>query len=248
MIQAAIPNAPTIEVCFTPVLYSHRLTTENYVVVIVDILRATTAICSAFQNGVEKIIPVASIDEAHKYKAKGFLVAAERDGKVLDFADFGNSPFNFIKDEVKGKTIVYSTTNGTQAIEMAKDAESIAIGAFSNLSVLTNYLLRKNKNVVVLCAGWKNKFNLEDSLFAGALTAKLLMSGKFSCFCDAAIGAMDLWSNAKTNLLGYIEKCSHRHRLKKLGLDDVLEHCFTIDAASVVPVLKEKELINVQTR
>lgn len=246
MIQAAIPDAPHIEVCFTPVLYPHRLTTENYIVVIVDILRATTAICSAFHNGVEKIIPVAGIDEAREYKAKGYLVAAERDGKVLDFADFGNSPFNFIKDEVKGKTIVYSTTNGTQAIEMAKDADNITIGAFNNLSALTEYLLNQNKNVVVLCAGWKNKFNLEDSIFAGALAAKLLMSGKYSCCCDSAIGAMDLWANAKVNLLGYIEKCSHRHRLKKLGLDDVLEHCFTIDTTSVVPILKDKLLINYQ--
>ena len=234
----------TIEVCFTPVLYPYILTKENYIVVIVDILRATTAICAAFENKVKEIIPVASLDEAREYKRKGYLVASERDGIVPDFADFGNSPFNFRKEEVKGTTIAYSTTNGTQAIEMAKDAESIVIGSFLNLSALNNWLLNQRKNVVILCAGWKNKFNLEDSVFAGALVEKLLITGNFESKCDSATAAKDLWKIAENDLLKYIEKASHRHRLKKMVLDDVLEYTFCPDSTNVIPIIKNERIIN----
>ena len=227
----------TIEVCFTPKLYSEIVTKDNFIVVMVDILRASTSICAAFANGVESIIPVAGIDEARKYKEKGFLVASERDGKVLDFADFGNSAFNFMTENIKGKTIVYSTTNGTQAIELAKNAEALTIGCFSNITSISKWLAEQNKNVVILCAGWKNKFNLEDSIFAGALSEKLIQSGFYKTYCDSAEAAMDLWNISRSNPVSYIEKAAHRERLRKLGLDNVIEYTFKTDTANVVPLL-----------
>ena len=239
---------PTIEVCFTPALFPHILTEKDYIVVVVDILRASTSICAAFSNDVRAIIPIASTEDAEKMKNIGFLVAAERDGKKLDFADFGNSPLNFMTPEVKGKDIVYSTTNGTQAIEMSKKADSLVIGAFANLTALSKWLILKNKNVVVLCSGWKKKFNIEDSLFAGALAEKLIESKKFQTNCDSANAAIDLWGVAKHNLLAYIEKASHRHRLKKLNLDDTLEYSFTIDSTNVVPVLDGGKLIDINKK
>ncbi|MFZ4401815.1 MAG: 2-phosphosulfolactate phosphatase [Bacteroidales bacterium] len=240
----------TIEVCFTPKLYSEIITKENFIVVMVDILRASTSICAAFENGVETIIPVASLVDAKAYKEKGFLVASEREGVVLGFADFGNSAFNFMTEAVIGKTIAYSTTNGTQAIEMAKNAQGLVIGSFSNLTALSKYLIKQNSNVVILCAGWKNKFNLEDSIFAGALTERLLVSSDFKMDCDAAEASLDLWKIAMNNPLEYIQKAAHRARLKKLNLDDVLEFTFEIDTANVVPLLingvlvAEKEAID----
>ncbi|MCD4789053.1 MAG: 2-phosphosulfolactate phosphatase [Bacteroidales bacterium] len=238
-------NKNTIEVCFSPRLYEDRLTRENFIVVIVDILRATTSICSAFNNGVKKIIPIASLDEAREYKKKGFLVASERDGIVSDFADFGNSAFNFMTPEVVGKTIVYSTTNGTHAIEMAKSAEKVVIGAFTNLKPLAEWLVAQDKNVVILCAGWKNKFNLEDSFFAGALVESLLKYPNFRLFCDSATAALDIWKTGKQDMLGYIEKALHRHRLKRMGLDDVLEYSFTLNSTDVIPVLENQHIINI---
>lgn len=226
-----------IEVCYSPALYSYY-SNDNSIVVISDILRATTAICAAFENGVRNLIPVAGLDEAMEWKKKGFLVAAERDGIVVDFADFGNSPFNFSPENVKGKTIVYSTTNGTQAIRMAANALEVAIGAFINLGALAGWLVSRNADVLVLCAGWKNRFNLEDTLFAGALAERLVESGRFDIQCDAAVAAMELWNVAKADLLGFIEKAAHRHRLKRLGLDDVLEYTHTLDITDVVPLLR----------
>lgn len=238
-------NTRSIEVCFTPVLFKYRLTTENYIVVVVDILRATTAICTAFGNGVSEIIPVAKIEETKAYREKGYMVAGERDGVVIDGADFGNSPFNFSKENVNGKKLVITTTNGTQTIEIAKESDCVVLGAFSNIRVLEQWLLNQDKNVLILCAGWKNKFNIEDSLFAGALAERLINSGKFNSNCDSVAASRDIWKLAQNDLLLYLEKASHRHRLKKLGLDDVLGFCFTEDTSPVIPYLKGNTLVNV---
>jgi 2-phosphosulfolactate phosphatase len=234
----------TVEVVFSPVLYPCRLTRENFIVVISDILRASTSMCAAMAYGVGKLIPVADLDEARDYKRRGYLVASERDGMIMDFADFGNSPFNFMTPEVQGKTIAYCTTNGTQAIEMARDAQGIVAGSFVNLTALSQWLMKQEKNVIILCSGWKNKFCLEDSIFAGALSELLLGSGHFKTECDAAQASVDLWHCAKPDLPGYVEKAAHRHRLKKLGLDDVMEYTFTLDSTDVVPGMKNGAIVN----
>lgn len=235
----------TVEVCFSPALFGEILTKTNYIVVLVDILRATTSICAAFENGVLRIIPVATLDAARQMKREGFLVASEQDGKKLDFADFGNSAFNFTRESIGGKTLVYCTTNGTRALAIARPVRQIAIGAFINLTALSNWLAAQKCNVVILCSGWKNKFCLEDSIFAGALADKLLTNSMFTTSCDSAAAAMDLWDTAKDDLLGYMEKAAHRHRLKKLGLDDVIPYSFRIDLSDVVPVFEGESITNV---
>lgn len=231
-----MPETRSVEVCFSPRLFEDVLTTCDFVVVLVDILRATTTICTAVANGVEAIIPVASHEEARHLKEQGFLVASEKDGVQLDFADFGNSAFSFTSDRIAGKTLVYCTTNGTRAIKIAEGASSIAIGAFINISALTGWLVRQRQNIVILCSGWKNRFCLEDTLFAGALTARLLDTGGFCTECDAAHAAIDLWGQAKGDVLGYIDKAAQRHRLRRLGLDDVIPYSFACDRVTVVPV------------
>ncbi len=231
-----------IEVCFSPALYSFYRS-DSAIVVVSDILRATTAICAAFANGVKNLIPVAGLDEAREWKRKGYLVAAERDGIVLDFADFGNSPFNFHPEQVMGKTIVYSTTNGTQAIRMASEAKHVAVGAFINLTALAEWIDGEDSDVLVLCAGWKNRFNLEDSIFAGALADSLIGSGHFFTDCDSAVASRELWMMAKSDLTGFMDKAAHRHRLRKLGLDDVMEYCHTPDSTRVIPLLKDHLLV-----
>ena len=237
-----------VEICFSPKLYEHRLIRDDFIVVIVDILRATTSICAAFDHGVEKIIPVAGVEKAREYKDKGYFVACERDGNVLDFADVGNSPSDFRKDSFKGKTIVYSTTNGTKAINLASDADEIVIGSFSNLSAISDWLIEQDKNVVILCAAWKGLFNLEDSLFAGALSEKLLNTGYFNTECDSVKAALDLWSIARENLAGYLSKSSHRNRLKHLVSDDDFQYTVSLDSNRVIPVLEADFLINLKNK
>lgn len=235
----------SIEVCLSPALFLYHEDKEA-IVVVIDTLRATSAIVTAFQNGVERLIPVKTIDEARDYKQKGFIVAAERDGYVLDFADFGNSPFNFTREKVAGKTIVYSTTNGTQAIQMADSCHQVLIGSFLNISALCNWVARQERNVLLLCAGWKNKFSLEDTICAGAMVEKLLVHSAFHTDCDAAKAALDLWLQAKNDLVAYIDKVAQRSRLRDKGLDDVITYCHTPDSCEAIPVLKNGYLIDIK--
>ena len=188
----------------------------------------------------DAIIPVPCHDEARQLKSQGFLVASEKDGVQVDFADFGNSASSFTREAIGGKTLVYCTTNGTRALGIARSAGSIVIGAFINISAVTEWLARQQKNVVILCSGWKNKFCLEDTLFAGALTQRLLDTGLFRSDCDSAHASMDLWSLAEGDVLDYIEKAAQRHRLKRLELDDVIPYSFACDQVKVVPVFDGK--------
>ncbi|HOP02846.1 MAG TPA: 2-phosphosulfolactate phosphatase [Tenuifilaceae bacterium] len=232
-----------IEVCFSPELFRFYKN-ENAHVVVIDILRATSAICAAFANGAEAIIPVPTIDEAREYKKKGYMVAAERDGVTLDFADFGNSPFNFTPERVMGKTVAYSTTNGTQAITQASVGLNVIIASFLNLSAVSNWLMNQpNGDVLFLCAGWKGRYCTEDSLLAGAIAQKLLESNLFETKCDATYSSIDLWNVAKIDIFLYLERIAQRHRLKRLGLDDVLEYCFTPDSCNKVPFLKDGVIV-----
>jgi len=232
-----------LEICFSPLLYEPECHKES-IVVIIDILRATSAICTAFAHGAQLIIPVAGIEEARDYKSQGYLVAAERDGFVLDFADFGNSPFNFTRERVQGKTIVYSTTNGTGIIKQAGSAAVIVIGSFLNISSLTGWLIKQQREVVLFCAGWKNRFNLEDTICAGAIASRLMSSSLYSTKCDSTIAALDLWSIACSDLPGYIEKSAHWSRLREKGLDDCIGFCLTEDYTDMIPFIKDEVLVN----
>lgn len=234
---------PRIEVAFSPAVFQH-FESEGKIVVVVDILRATSVICTMFQNGVKEIIPVRSIDEAKEYKQKGFLVVAERNGQKLDFADFGNSPFYFTPQTISGKTVVYSTTNGTNAITLSSGAQEVIIGSFLNISAIESYLSARSTDILIMCAGWKGKFCLEDALFAGALSQMLMAKCRFETICDSTHAAIDLWNMAKVDIKSYLEKVAQRHRLKKLGMDDVIEYCFTNDVTDSIPVLRDSKLVS----
>ena len=233
-----------LETCFSPALYEPE-EHLNSIVVIIDILRATSAICTAFENGAVSIIPVADINEAKAYKNRGYLVAAERDGYVLDFADFGNSPFNFTREKVEGRTIVYSTTNGTGIINMASSAGTIVIGSFLNISALTGWITDQEKNVVLFCAGWKNRFNLEDTICAGAIAERLMKNSLYSTICDSTLAAIDLWSSCKKRPAGlYRESCTEEHVCAIRVLMNALEFCLTADFTKKIPVIKDGILVD----
>ncbi|MHC1707547.1 MAG: 2-phosphosulfolactate phosphatase [Bacteroidales bacterium] len=243
---------PVIEVCLSPLLFPVQRITQPYIIVLIDILRASTTICTALHYGVTEIIPVASLDEARAYKSKGFLVAGERDGSILDFADVGNSPGSFMTGEYRGKTLVFTTTNGTVALTQANEARTIVIGAFSNLGVLSEWLTGKGEkgdNVLLMCSGWYNQFSLEDSLFAGCLSSRLLKTGLFTTDCDAAKACVDLWKTAESDVFDYVRKASHMKRLTDLNLTHDLEFCFTPDTLRVIPVLdNNRKITALETR
>ena len=234
-----------IEVCFSPYLFP--LYKEEFdIIVVIDVLRATSAICAAFHHGVKEIIPVSTIEEAQEYQRKGFMVGAERGGQIVDGFQFGNSPYSYMTPEVKDQTIVLTTTNGTQAINLAKSSGQVVIGALSNLEVLQNWLAKQDKNILCLCSGWQNKFNLEDTICAGAICDHLLATNKFRSVEDASIAAKFLFLSAKDNMLGYLKASSHRRRLKNLNLNVDIKYCLNPNLAPVLPILKEDRLVAIE--
>ena len=235
-------NRKHVEVCFTPGDYEY-FKGKSEIVVVIDVLRATSAICAAFQNGIKSIIPVATIEEAREYQKKGYLVGAERKGQIVEGFDFGNSPYSYMKDELKGKEVVLSTTNGTKALSIVSDAPIVVVGALNNLDALCEWLALQDKNVLCLCSGWQNKFNLEDTICAGAISDKLISTGKFKSDEDSSIAAKYLYLSAWKNPLGYLKSSSHRKRLKNLNLNEDIKYCLTPNKTNVIPILKNGKLV-----
>ena len=231
-----------IEVCFTPGEYAYYKD-EFEIVVVIDVLRATSAMCAAFDNGILSIIPVPTIEEALEYKKKGYLVGAERKGQIVEGFDFGNSPFSYMKEEFRGKEVVLTTTNGTKSLEVAKDAETVVVGSFLNLTALSKWLSKQDKNILCLCSGWQDKFNLEDTICAGAISDFLISTGNFISIEDSSIAAKYLFLSAKDNYLGYLKSSSHRRRLKQLNLNEDIKYCLTPDQTDVIPILVNGKLI-----
>lgn len=228
---------PFIDVCLSPALYSLFDPTSS-IVVVIDVLRATSSMCVAFENGAACLIPVSTVEESMAYKQQGFLIGAERQGEMLQGFDFGNSPFSYMDAKIKGSKIALTTTNGTRAINIAKNAHTVVVGSFLNLDALCNWLKEQKRDVICLCSGWKNSVNLEDTLFAGAVVEKLIGDFDLSDFRDTAIAAQQLYNFAKDDLYGYLENSSHRKRLERLHINDDIHYCLKENQTNVVPILK----------
>lgn len=232
-----------IDVCLSPDLI-HLYTVENKTVVIVDILRATSCMVTGLAHGVESLIPVATLEECRQHQCTGLIAAAERDGKKVEGFEIDNSPFSYMNPELKGKTIVMTTTNGTLALTKSAGAREILIGAFLNISYLKKYLISQNNDILIVCAAWKGKVNLEDTLFAGALVNELKEYVEYAC--DAPMLAETAYLAAKNNLFDYLKSSSHFNRLKKLNVMKDIEFCLRRDMYQVIPVLKQNKLVKLE--
>ena len=231
-----------IEVCFSPGEY-HLYQEEFDLVVVLDVLRATSAICTAIEHGVKEIIPVATLDEARAYQAEGYLVAAERGGQIVEGFDLGNSPFSYMDPALKGQTVVLTTTNGTKAINMARDKKTVVIGSLNNLDALCEWLIRQQRDVLVLGSGWKDKFNLEDTICAGAIADQCLKSGRFFADEDSTVAAKFIFRSSRDNMFAFLKASSHRRRLRKLNLNEDVKHCLTPNNCTAIPVLEGRSLV-----
>ncbi len=250
MMQEAVSNADykyRVEVCFFPGQYP-LYAQDMGIVVVIDVLRATSAMVAAFENGVDRIIPVSTIEEAAAYIGKeGYIAAAERNGEVVEGFAYGNSPLAYVGEDLSGKTIVMTTTNGTKAINVAKDARMLVVGSFLNLTALSEWLVQQDDNILLLCSGWKDKFNLEDSVFAGAVMDRLLESGKFGVEEDSSIAAKYMFMSARDNFFSVVKAAPRRRRIQQLQLLPDVKYCLTPDQSAVIPVLKGSELVRLDT-
>lgn len=235
-----------VEVCYTPGQY--ELYQEGYdIVVVIDVLRATSAITTALHYGVDRIIPVATVEEAMEYKSRGFIAGAERDGQVVEGFDFGNSPYAYMDPAMKGKSVVLTTTNGTKAIQMAKDKELVVIGCLNNLEVLCDFLISQHKNTLILASGWKDKVNLEDTICGGAIADILLETRKFRSNEDSTVAAKFIYRSAREHLWSFLRSSSHRRRLIKLNIQRDVKYCLTLNTVPCIPILRNGALVKLET-
>ena len=238
-------NKPTLHTSLSPALL-HLYDASNSVVVIIDVLRATSTIAAAIYNGAKSVIPVDSVSRCMEIgrQIEG-ITAGERDGKIADGLEYGNSPFEYPREFIEGKTLVLTTTNGTRLLHMAleKGAKEIVTGSFPNLSAVCDHLVSLKQDVILGCAAWKDRINLEDTLFAGAVISKI--KTEFNINCDSSNMAEAMYEKGKKDLFGFMKKsnASHYHRLMNFGVEQDIRYCLTPDNANVLPVYVEGKLV-----
>lgn len=239
--MTGVKEKPSVEVCLSPALLN-LFDVKNSIVVIIDVLRATSTICTALYNGAARVIPVSSVAECISIgEQTGGITAGERDGRVAEGLVHGNSPFEYPREFIENKTLVLTTTNGTKLLHMAKDAAEIITGSFPNLSAVCDYLIAQGKPVLLGCAGWKDRVNMEDTLFAGAVVSRIRTH--FSVDCDSALMAEGLYNTYQNSIQEVMQQASHYKRLAKYGLENDIRYCLTPDGANVLPIYRNGELV-----
>jgi 2-phosphosulfolactate phosphatase len=238
-------SKPTLYTALSPALL-HLYDLNNAIVVIIDVLRATSTIATALHNGAKCVIPVDSVAKCIELGRQiDGITAGERDGLIAEGLEHGNSPFEYPRDFIYNRTLVLTTTNGTKLLHMALDrgAGQIITGSFPNLSSVCDYLVAQNQPVVLGCAAWKDRINLEDMLFAGAVISRV--EDHFSINCDASRIAESVYHEAQKDLFGFMHEknASHYHRLMGFGLEKDIRYCLTPDAANVLPLYENGKLI-----
>jgi 2-phosphosulfolactate phosphatase len=237
---------PTLHTCLSPSLL-HLYDVSNSIVVIIDVLRATSTIATALYNGARSVIPVDSVSRCIEIgrQIEG-ITAGERDGKIADGLEYGNSPFEYPREFVEGKTLVLTTTNGTRLLHMAleKGAKEIITGSFPNLSALCDHLVEMKQDVILGCAAWKDRINMEDTLFAGAVIERI--KEHFSINCDSSHIAENMYIKAKKDMFGFMKKnnSSHFQRLMNFGLEKDVRYCLVSDTANILPMYNEGKLLS----
>ena len=230
-----------IEVCLSPELI-HLFDLEGKTVVVVDILRATSCMTTAFAYNIQSMKPVATLEECKALKQEGYYIAAERGGQKVEGFDIGNSPFSYMEPSLKGEKVAVTTTNGTLAITKSIAANDVLIGSFLNISAIAKKVVDLGQDLIIHCAGWKGSVNAEDTLFAGALIDLLADTHHMST--DDATVAHALFQQHKDNMLAYVSQSSHAQRLQAFGILKDIEFCLEIDKYAVVPYLKDGSIVS----
>ena len=235
-----------LDICFTPELM-HLFDLANKKIVVIDVFRATSAICVFLNNGGTKVIPVSTIDEAIYFKQRlnkqldNYIFAAERNGHIAPGFEFGNSPLSYDNKNLNNKSLIITTTNGTKAIEMSKNNnKGLILASFLNLTSVVNYLLNSdNSDILLVCSGWKGRECIEDILLAGLISQKLDDNYSFSITSDSVLISKLLYKDASQNLFNYILNSSY---MKRLNLKEDIKYCLQQDTMQVVPIWHEDDI------
>ncbi|KRQ86709.1 putative 2-phosphosulfolactate phosphatase [Caloramator mitchellensis] len=209
-------------------------------VVVIDALRATSVIVTAVNNGAV-VIPILEIEEALKHKDKGYLLGGERRGLKIEGFDLGNSPFEYKREIVEGRKIIFTTTNGTRAIYKAFDANNIYIASMLNGKATARKVVEENKDTVIICAGTYGRLSLDDFICAGKVIYEMnyLMECRLD---DSSTAAYLAYRDYKDKILEYVKNAKHYKYLISIGCAEDIRYCFTEDIIDVVPCYRDGEI------
>lgn len=230
----------SIAVCLSPELI-HLFDLKGKTVVIVDILRATSCMTTAFAHGLQSMRPLADLEECRSMAKNGYIIAAERGGEKVAGFDIGNSPYSYMDPSIKGAKVAVTTTNGTLAISKSKEAAHVLIGSFLNIRAVARKILELDREVVIHCAGWKGSVNAEDTLFAGALIE--LLKDEYVITTDDARISHSLYTLHSADLLSFVSQSAHAKRLANFGIIKDIEFCLKNDIYEIVPFLEGDDLV-----
>lgn len=229
---------------------SDELAYTGKTTVVIDVLRASTTIIQALQNGAKEIIPVASIEFAVKVSGGMFggqtLLGGERNTKKLDGFALGNSPLEYTPDIVNGKTIILFTTNGSKAIVKAKFSENLLIASFTNLNAIANYLVRLNKDFEILCSGRGNNFSMEDVICAGRLISEIQKLNNEVILSDSAKASVSLNKSTGKNILLMLKQTEHGKILSENNFDEDIKFCSRLSISETIPTMISGVLKSIQ--
>ena len=227
------------------VLFSYINTDElaytGKTTVVIDVLRASTTIIQALQNGAREVIPVASVEFAVKVSGGMFggqtLLGGERNTKKLEGFALGNSPLEYAPEVVGGRTIILFTTNGSKAIVKAKFSENLFIAAFTNLTALAKHLIKLGKEFEILCSGRGNYFSMEDVICAGKLISEIQKINNNVELTDSAKASVALNKSFGKSILTMMQQTEHGKILIENNFDEDLKFCSRINTSETIPYL-----------
>lgn len=235
-------NLKTLDVFFSAGSFNDE-ELRNKVIVIIDVLRASSTIVTALMNGAKGIIPVMDMGEASRISqsvdSDNILLCGEKDGIKIEGYDLGNSPFEYDRKTVEGKTLIFNTTNGTKAIKKGVGSAELYVAAFLNLSAVVEKLKNEQKDIVLVCAGWRGRLGLEDLLLAGNIIYKLNNGNENTDLRDGSKVALGIYEKYQHNIEEVILNSNHAARLKGLAGDEDINYCTKVDISTLLPVLKE---------
>lgn len=222
------------------------------ITVVIDVLRATSVITTALDNGAREVIPVKTVEETQslydKCDAANTLRGGERNALKIEGFDLGNSPLEYKKKTVEGKTLILTTTNGTNAINNVKGADKVVLACFRNAAAVSEHIVglshRDNRDVVIVCAGTEGRFSLDDGLCAGMLIELLKQKTEVETD-DLGLLLAHYYDSSNANLLGALSGCAHLKRLFTLGFYDDIRFCLETNCVDTLPVVSEGKIVKI---
>mgnify|MGYP000471626997 CR=1 FL=1 len=237
-----------IDVAITPESFSDK-DLEGKIVVVVDVLRASTTITAALARGAEKVLPLATVDKVKKsakeYPQGKVLLCGEREGIRIPGFDLGNSPHEYEDSIVQGKILLYTSTNGSRMLVKTKKARKVYVGSFVNMSAVVKRLVMDGIDCFIVCSGREGKFSLEDTVCAGMIVDRMRENSPkgFVQLTDEALVANIVYEHFSNDLNKMINQSFHGRYLVELGMKSDLSFSISLDLYDTVPVMENGGLI-----